>query len=314
MGANYRGSSTAKPTEAKHVKSRTSHATSSSASNSSYHQLHRGGLRHFTPSPPSSAHHRGGSGNGNGGSTRNAPYHSPRDSPRCGALRGMSRNSPPKDRNINVGVALRGVSNSPTRGSPRNSIHSDALIQGVNHARHSGSSSPELSPKGIGPQVVTRKPLFINLNESPSGSSKSNDVTLRGEPHLNPHITNPAPSPSLRTLSPYQTSPTSPPAAPPSTPLHHHHHHHQGVPSGGSPSLLGNNNSHSSPAHNVAPPATSGSQSPPHTLNFEDGRVLSQLPYEYSSFLDLPPAALGRQLVCVFPSYQDTQNLCIQAT
>lgn len=40
-------------------------------------------------------------------------------------------------------------------------------------------------------------------------------------------------------------------------------------------------------------PPQSGSQSPAHTLNFEDGRVLSQLPYEYSSFLDPPTSALG---------------------
>lgn len=47
-------------------------------------------------------------------------------------------------------------------------------------------------------------------------------------------------------------------------------------------------------------PPQSGSQSPLHTLSFEDGRVLSQLPYEYSSFLDLPPSALGIYMYIVY--------------
>ena len=47
-------------------------------------------------------------------------------------------------------------------------------------------------------------------------------------------------------------------------------------------------------------PPQSGSQSPAHTLNFEDGRVLSQVPYEYSSLLDFPSSALGMlSLTCV---------------
>ena len=38
-----------------------------------------------------------------------------------------------------------------------------------------------------------------------------------------------------------------------------------------------------------------GSQSPHHhSLDFESGHVLSQVPYEYSSFLDLPPSAFGK--------------------
>lgn len=40
----------------------------------------------------------------------------------------------------------------------------------------------------------------------------------------------------------------------------------------------------------------------PHTtsslrpLDFESGQVLSQMPYEYSSFFDLPPSALGKRI------------------
>ena len=45
--------------------------------------------------------------------------------------------------------------------------------------------------------------------------------------------------------------------------------------------------------HHHSPPPPPGS-SPHHSLDFESGRVLGQLPYEYSSFLDLPPAALGK--------------------
>ncbi len=308
-GVNYRGSSTpihAKPDEAKHVKSRMgAHTTtSSSASNSTHH--HRGGRGRCTPSPPSNAHHRSGSGmgvgNGGCGSTRNAPYHSPRDSPRGGgALRGVARNSPPMERNSNVGVTLRGVVRSPTHGSPRNSLHSDTgfslstpYVQGVNHTHHSGSSSPELSPGGNGAHVLTRKPLFINLNETPplGGSYRNDDITIRdqGDPLLSPPA-NPVPLPPLqRTLSPYQTTAQAPPTLTSAS-----FAHHQGESLGNSPPLVHNSNSLSPHAHDPPPggPIVSGSQSPPHTLNFEDGRVLSQLPYEYSSFLDLPPAALG---------------------
>ena len=35
--------------------------------------------------------------------------------------------------------------------------------------------------------------------------------------------------------------------------------------------------------------------SPSAVLDFESGQVLGQLPFEYSSFLDLPPAAFGKK-------------------
>lgn len=234
-----------------------SHVAGSPSSNSALH--HRGGsLRRFTPSPP--AGHRSGSGSvvGGGASTvRNAPYYSPR---------GSARNSPPLESSrSHVTGSLRGVSRSPTQDSPRTSPTGFPLApppQDVSHA-HSSSSSAASSPNRS-----PRNPLLANLNDN------SNHIPLE------------------RTLSPYQTSPTSnhaPPVLPPSF---------------SRPSSLeappAKTTPPPSPNHlnNPPSPPMSGSQSPPHTLNFEDGRVLSQLPYEYSSFLDLPPSTLGRCSYC----------------
>lgn len=246
---------------------------------------HHRGVRRFTPSPP---HSRGGSGMGagttGGGGTstvRNAPYYSPRDSPRSGgggALRGSARNSPPKESSprSHTSGSLRGVSRSPPYCSPRTSPVGDAGFsvtpppQDVN-CDCSGSSA-ETTPDGS--PAAARKPLLVNLNEN-----RPNTPTT-----YNSNIV-----PLERTLSPYQTPPIS----------------------GHTPSVLASHSEHSSlevphQSNAISPPVspgpllsesqsppTSGSQSPLHTLNFEDGRVLSQLPYEYSSFLDLPTSALG---------------------
>lgn len=278
----YRGSPStvhAKSVEAKSTKSRPStvgHVTGSPSPNPTHH--HHGSLRRFTPSPPSGR--GGGMGTGVGGtsSVRNAPYYSPRDSGRGGvALRGVARNSPspPKDSSRNVGGALRGVAKSPTRG-----YTGSLILQGADHL-HGSSSSSDTSPNRS--PALVRKSL-INLNETSPGSkspsydlhNNNNDIiaNYRGWGNLTP----PSPPPTLntgRTLSPYQTSPTSAHLALSRSPSPS-----EAPPTSHSPPLLPND-----------PP--SGSQSPPHTLDFEDGQVLSQLPYEYSSFLDLPPSALG---------------------
>ncbi len=154
------------------------------------------------PSPPGSLPYRSSS---NTGSVRSSPYHSPRDSPRNGSLRGSARNSP------------RG-------GSPRNSAH--------NSPRSSVSNSP--SPP---PSLVTAV-SYANSASSPS---------------------------SPKDLVPRRSKPNSP---------------KQGSPKSGLP----HDQSSSAP----------GSQTPPLKLDFESGQVVSQLPYEYSSFLDLPPSALGK--------------------
>lgn len=257
---------------------------------------HRGGLRRFTPSPPSSTHHRGGSSLGAGTGTsmvRTAPYHSPRNGG-GGALRGSARNSPhsPKEssRSHMMG-SLRGVVRSPTHSSPRTSPLGDTGSPVAPPTRegkctYSDSSSCETSPNRS-PTCSIRKPL-LNLNESNSKSSN--------------------PVPLERTLSPYQTTPTSGHTSPVLTTSSHPEGH------------LAN----SSPPHPPSPlskpqtPPTSGSQSPSHTLDFEDGRVLSQLPYEYSSFLDLPPSALGNMeilgmwtgVVCLLSGFKAISKCC----
>ena len=244
-----------------------SHVTGNPASNSSHH---RGSLRRFTPSPPSSTHHRGGSGLGAGtgiSMARTAPYHSPRNGG-GGTLRGSARNSshsPKESSRSHMIGSLRGVVRSPTHTSTLGDAGSPPTQEG--RCAYSDSSSCETSPNRS-PTGSVRKPLLLNLNETNSKSSN--------------------PVPLERTLSPYQTSPTSGRATPTSGPT--------------SPVLTSHSSleGHSSPPHPPAPlskpqtPPTSVSQSPPHTLDFEDGRVLSQLPYEYSSFLDLPPSALGK--------------------
>ena len=49
-----------------------------------------------------------------------------------------------------------------------------------------------------------------------------------------------------------------------------------------------------SPPGSAAPPLINNSSTgSTQQLDFESGRVLSQVPFEYSSFLDLPPSAFG---------------------
>lgn len=222
---------------------------------------------------------------------RNAPYYSPRDSPRGaggngggggggggaggGALRGSARNSPPKESSLprmhGCGGSPGGVSRSP---SPRTSpLGGDAARfslapppQNASHA-YSESSSAEASPHHS--PASLRKPCSTNFNEG--GKPKSPTFGS-------------ASVPLERTLSHYQAPP------PQSMPGH--------APSSSPPPAVGGSTNSVIVLPPQAPtsspePVPSGSQSPPHTLDFEDGRVLSQLPYEYSSFLDLPPSALG---------------------
>ena len=259
--------------ETKLAKTRSSalgHMAGSPSPNPSHHHHRSGSLRRFTPSPPSSSHHRGGSGVGAGGgasTARNAPYYSPRDSSR-GGMRGSARNSPPVESSRGHGTGvLRGVSRSPTPRTSPTGFSVAPPPQDVSHA-YSGSSSAEGSPSSS--PASTRKPQLVNLNEN----------------------NNPKSDPLERTLSPYQTSPKSnhsPPALNSAV-----------FPRPSTLETLPANTTPLPPPPPLSPGNLSnpqspgnGSQSPPHTLNFEDGRVLSQLPYEYSSFLDLPPSALG---------------------
>ncbi len=169
--------------------------------------------RRAIPSPPGSFSYRSSSGNG---SVRGSPYHSPRDSPRNGSLRGSARNS-------------------PKGGSPRTSAH--------NSPRSSVSNSPSPPPS-----------LITAVSYTSGGSAPSSPQELvprRSKPN-----------------SPKQESPRSGPT----TPLTRR-------------SPVDTNEGH---------PTSAGSQTPPLNLDFESGQVVSQLPFEYSSFLDLPPSALGK--------------------
>ncbi len=172
--------------------------------------------RRAIPSPPGSFSYRSSSGNG---SVRGSPYHSPRDSPRNGSLRGSARNS-------------------PKGGSPRTSAH--------NSPRSSVSNSPSPPPS-----------LITAVSYTSGGSAPSSPQELvprRSKPN-----------------SPKQESPRSGPT----TPLTRR-------------SPVDTNEGH---------PTSAGSQTPPLNLDFESGQVVSQLPFEYSSFLDLPPSALGKWII-----------------
>ena len=47
----------------------------------------------------------------------------------------------------------------------------------------------------------------------------------------------------------------------------------------------------SSRSHDVG--VSPSSSPPPYSLDYESGKVLSPVPYEHSSFIDLPPSAFG---------------------
>ena len=216
-----------------------------------------------TPSPPSSFTYRSSNSSGTGGShrssTRNSPYHSPRDSAphsQGGSLRGSARNSPHQ--------------------SPRNSVHGSpspspellnhALVSKLESIAARSSRGVEKSPR-TSPKSARRGLLL-----------KSNSDT--GLPQVLPSdVVAPARVPSPALSSPSNVS---------------RKHPHEAV----RPPL-----SSSPPSSNAPPPPphasqlSAESQSPPRSVDFESGRVLTQLPYEYSSFLDVPPDALGEWLV-----------------
>ena len=300
ISSNYRGSPSTVHTKAadmKHVKSHSSvlnHVMGTPSPSHTHH--HCGGIRRFTPSPPSSSHHRGGSGMGTGmgggggmSTHRNAPYYSPRDSPRnTGGGRGSARNSPhsPDSPRNNGGGAIRSSARNSPHTSPRNSLHcpedvgvvTSIPVPGGDLSTSLCSQSPLHSPNRS--PTAMRRPLVISDGNNSVGSQLPHSCntncivisSLEGREELNASPVPALHSPPLeRTLNLFEGSSSS--SHPP--PLSAH------------------------PAHDVSLtgstlPQMGGSQSPPHTLDFEDGRVLSQLPYEYSSFLDLPPSALGK--------------------
>ena len=108
--------------------------------------------------------------------------------------------------------------------------------------------------------VYVSPPLWCHL---PSLFAEANNTVDAGRTSPHTHTTPPH-------LTMGSTSPTSQQLLSSVVALSPHHYHHSPPPPPGSP--------------------------PHHSLDFESGRVLGQLPYEYSSFLDLPPAALGKRM------------------
>lgn len=186
------------------------------------------------------------------------------------------------------------------------------------------SISPTSSRRGSkrstpSPAVSHRGSLAGNqhgsVRNSPYGSPRTSPRgSLRGSPH---HSTHSSPRNSHHG-SPYSSPRGSTHGSPPPIPLvlgsatelRAGAHSPVRSPSGSPPAVVGKpllvsegsgQQSSDSPAIRQRPGAAlspsshqpPGSQSPPHTVDFESGRVLSRLPYEYSSFLDLPPSAFG---------------------
>lgn len=236
------------------------------------------GSHRSTPSPPSSFTYRSSNSSGTGGShrssVRNSPYHSPWDSAQHsqgGSLRGSARNSP--------------------HHSPRNSVHGSpspspellnhALVSKLESVATRGGSlgrgaekSPRLSPKSA------RRGLITKSNSDPgSPTPASNEAqTVHVPPRVLSPALQPAPSPVNRKLHEIANTATS------------------------SSTSLSPRPSHP-PSQLIA-----GSQSPPRSVDFESGHVLTQLPYEYSSFLDVPPDALGKYGTN-YHVFSETKNL-----
>jgi len=128
---------------------------------------------------------------------------------------------------------------------------------------------------------------------SPPGCRSSVGGSVRGSPYHSPRD-----SPrggSLRGLSKHsnQSSPRSSAPNSPSPPPALSH---------GSPPSSPQGPRSSGPPREPSPkPSTQqlSSESQSTALDFESGQVVGQLPYEYSSFLDLPPSALGQSRLLV---------------
>ena len=213
------------------------------------------GSHRTTPSPPASFTYRSSNSSGTGGSHRSSVRNSPYHSPWDSAPHSQ-------------GGSLRGsVRNSPHH-SPRNSLH--------------GSPSP--SPELLNHALVSKLESVAsrssgrknNIEKSPRTSPKSVRRGLLTKSNSDPG----SPAVIPENLTEVGRFPHSPAVVQTSTsPIARKHHE---TPPPSTPPL----SSQLSPG---------SSQSPPRSVDFESGRVLSQLPYEYSSFLDVPPDALGKE-------------------
>ena len=217
------------------------------------------GSHRTTPSPPASFTYRSSNSSGTGGSHRSSVRNSPYHSPWDSAPHSQ-------------GGSVRGSARNSPHHSPRNSLH--------------GSPSP--SPELLNHALVSK------LESVASRASGRNNNNTDKSPRTSPK--------SVRRglLSKSNSDPGSPAVIP------------EGLTEVGrvpSPAVVQTSTSPvARKLHETPPPTTpphtsqlspSFSQSPSRSVDFESGRVLSQLPYEYSSFLDVPPDALGKGFLLV---------------
>lgn len=143
------------------------------------------------------------------------------------------------------------------RSSPRNSCSTSLR----NSPRHSPQTSPLGSP-GV------KRSNSISRQTSPIFFHQPSPKSVNGSPPGSPLLQRSPPPPS------------PPPLPPPSPPPHIRNTENQ-IPHDTNRLL------------DVTLPSSSLPPPPRYSLDYESGEVLSQLPYEYSSFIDLPPSAFG---------------------
>ena len=213
------------------------------------------GSHRTTPSPPASFTYRSSNSSGTGGSHRSSARNSPYHSPWDSAPHSQ-------------GASLRGSARNSPHHSPRNSLHG------------SPSPSPELLNHALVSKLesvasrTSGRNINSNIEKSPRTSPKSVRRGLLAKSNSDPG--SPALVPENLTEVGRVPSPTVLQLS--TSPIVVRKHHETPPP----------------PSSQTTPPHPS-SQSPPRSVDFESGRVLSQLPYEYSSFLDVPPDALGKE-------------------
>jgi hypothetical protein len=170
------------------------------------------------------------------------------------------------------GSARTSPYNSPRtspHGSRRGSRHCSPYTSPYHSPRNSIHGSPPLASTCGSPTTTGDDPVFMYHSPKPVATSSSAAGVVAGAKPLAPGINrnigrgadlSATKSKSVRSSPPAKTHPSPPPPSHPSS-------------------------SSSSSSAQVSGPA--------YAPDFESGRVLDQLPFEYSSFLDLPPSAFG---------------------
>ena len=197
----------------------------------------------------------------------NSPVNSYRSS------RGRGTPSPPGSftyRSSSNGSQHNSVRNSPYH-SPRDSVRGSSFRGSArNSPRHSYHNSPRSS---VSSSPSPPPSLVTTINYPGSGHSSSSSNSPRDSPLFVRKSKSNSGSPKQDITSGSSQNP----AEIVDCSIERSHSH-----------LPGEQHQSDSP-----PTTSTQSQAPPLNLDFESGQVVSQLPYEYSSFLDLPPSALG---------------------